>query len=525
MVRVLQRLMMFSDRSRSMAARLGHNARARRVGTVAGIVAVAVTGVILGVLLGGRVTADVGPFRAQFGVSPALTGGTQVAIPPLGALHLSTHSGPAHLSIRLDALDQQRTTALVTNPDALEKASGGAVEDLQRGLVRLAFQAAAVAVLGAMLLAAVLYRSMRRVATCGGVALALLAGTAVVSAATFRPQAIEEPRYEGLLVNAPAVVGDARRIAGRYEEYRLELQRLVGNVGKLYDTISTLPVYEPDGSTTRVLHISDMHLNPAAWSVVRTVVQQFNVQVVIDTGDITDWGSDPEDSYVDSIAALKVPYVFIRGNHDSANTQAAVARQPNAHVLDGTSVTLDGLTIAGIGDPRFTPDKSTPANEPGQGSGNQAVVNSGQALSNAMNEMRPPADIALVHDPVAATPLAGQCPVVLAGHLHKREVRRLGAGRPGQPFAADGRGLDGRRGAARPGKQGAAAAGPVGAVLRQAAHAAGLRRHPGRRHRPNRSKTRTPHSQSRRLPGGIPLPVPVPVAVAVSLPSIKEKLR
>jgi predicted phosphodiesterase len=246
-----------------------------------------------------------------------------------------------------------------------------------------------------------------------------------VSALTFRPQAIEEPRYEGLLVNAPAVVGDARRIAGRYAEYRVELQRLVGNVGKLYDTISTLPVYEPDGSTTRVLHISDMHLNPAAWSVVRTVVQQFNAQLVIDTGDITDWGSDPEDSYVNSIAALKVPYVFIRGNHDSANTEAAVARQPNARVLDGTAVTIDGLTIAGIGDPRFTPDKSTPANQPGQAT-DPVVVNSGQTLANSITEMRRPPDIALVHDPVAATPLAGECPLVLAGHLHKREVQRLG---------------------------------------------------------------------------------------------------
>nr|WP_277349602.1 metallophosphoesterase [Planosporangium thailandense] len=278
-----------------------------------------------------------------------------------------------------------------------------------------------------MVLTALLYRSVRRVAASGGLSLAILAGTAVVSVATFRPAAIEEPRYEGLLVNAPAVVGDARQIAGRYSAYRAELQRLVGNVGKLYDTISTLPVYEPDNSTIRVLHISDMHLNPAAWSVVRTVAQQFNVNLIIDTGDMTDWGSEPEASYVSSIASLKVPYVFVRGNHDSMNTQAAVARQPNAKVLDGGAVTIDGLTITGIGDPQFTPDKSSPNNAPGaaQDKGVQQEINAGQLLANSILEMQHAPDIALVHDPTAAMPLAGRVPLVLSGHLHQREVRRL----------------------------------------------------------------------------------------------------
>src|SRR4051794_9276931 len=425
MVRVLARVRKYPDRCWTALTTFGRRRTTRRIATVAGLLAVVVIGMVVGVLVAGRVTADVGPFRAQFAITPSFTGGTQVGIPPLGALHLDSHAGPAHLSIRLDTLDQQRTTALVTNPQALERASGDAIADLQQGLVRTGLRVGGVAVLGALLFGAVVYRSMRRVAMCGGVALGVLAATGAVTAITFRPQAIEEPRYEGLLVNAPAVVGDARKIAGQYAQYRDELQRLVQNVGKLYDAMSTLQVYEPDTTTTRVLHISDMHLNPAAWSVVRTVVQQFNIQMVVDTGDITDWGSEPEASYVDSIAALKVPYVYIPGNHDSPAPQAAVARQPNARVLDGTAVTIDGLEIAGIGDPRFTPDKSTPAN--GDDASAQTVINAGRSLSNAITEMDRIPDLALVHDPLSATPLGGQCPVVLAGHLHQRQVRRIGA--------------------------------------------------------------------------------------------------
>jgi predicted phosphodiesterase len=425
-VRRLDPVLRVVGRRTASGGRLARHRHTRRAGRLLGLLAVVATGMILGVLVAGRVSADVGPFRAQFAITPAVDGGTDVAIPPLGSLHLASHSGPAHLSVQLTALDQQRTKALVSHPDALAQASGSAVEDVRNGVIRLIFQVAGVSVLGAMLLAALLYRSTRRVAAAGGLSLAVLVGTALVSLGTFRPSAIEEPRYEGLLINAPAVVGDARSIAGRYEEYRLELQRLVGNVGKLYDTISTLPVYEPDGSTIRVLHISDMHLNPAAWSVVQTVVQQFNINVIIDTGDITDWGSEPEDSYVSSIAALKKPYVYIRGNHDSLRTQAAVARQPNAKVLDGGTVTINGLTIAGIGDPTFTPDKSSAANAPGSDNvATEAKLNSGELLANSILEMQRTPDVTLVHDPVAAQPLAGRVPLVLSGHTHKREVRRL----------------------------------------------------------------------------------------------------
>ncbi len=398
--------------------------RTRRVGRVLALLGVTAAGMVIGVLIAGRVSTDVGPFRAHFAITPALTGGTEVAIPPLGKLHLATHAGPAHLSIGLDILDQQRTKELVSSPTGLAKASGGALEDVQHGVLRLAYQVAGVSILGALALAAIVYRSTRRVAAAGGLSLVILAVTALVSLGTFRPAAIEEPRYEGLLVNAPAVVGDARRIAGRYEEYRTELQRLVQNVGRLYSTISTLPVYEPDSSTIRVLHISDMHLNPGAWSVVRTVAQQFNVNFIVDTGDINDWGSQAEASYMNSIAGLQKPYVFVRGNHDSESTAAAVARQPNAKVLDNSSVTIDGLTIVGIGDPRFTPDKAAPGNLPGADH-DQVEINAGQALVNSIVEMNRTPDIALVHEPAAAGPLAGYCPVVLAGHLHQREVRRL----------------------------------------------------------------------------------------------------
>lgn len=398
----------------------------RRIALGLSVLAVTLAGVIVGVLVGGRMHTDVGPFRAEMAITPSVSGGTTVRIPPLGALRLNSHVGPAHLSVQLSSLDRRRTEALINDPAGITRASQTAVEDVTSGIMRVGLRTIGVAVLSALALSALIFRNMRRVAWSGVLALVIAGGSLGIAALTLRPQSLEEPRYEGLLVNAPAVVGDARRIANDYSKYADQLQRLVGNVSKLYTTVSTLPVYEPAPGTTRVLHISDMHLNPAAWQLIRTVVEQFNIDAVIDTGDITDWGSEPEASFVGSIGLLKRPYIFIRGNHDSSVTAAAVGRQPNAIVLDNAITTVAGLTIAGIGDPRFTPDKVTsPA---GSGLSPQTadqLIGTGEKLAATVRGSAQPVNIALLHDSASAGPLSGICPLVLAGHIHQREVLQL----------------------------------------------------------------------------------------------------
>jgi predicted phosphodiesterase len=409
----------------------------RRTAVALTVLAVSLTGVVVGVLLGGRSAADVGPFRAQLSVTPALGGETEINIPPLGSLHLDSHDGPVHLQVRLGELDQGRTEALIDNPGGIATASQSAVSDVTAGIIRLALRTLGAAVAGALLLAALVFRRrVRRIAWSGAVALAVTAGAMGVAALTVRADAIEEPRYEGLLVNAPAVVGDAREIADNYGRYADQLQALIGNVGRIYSAVSSLPVYEPAPNTTRVLHISDMHLSPTAWPVVTTVVKQFNINLVVDTGDIVDWGSAAEASYADGIRRLGVPYVYIRGNHDSQATAEAVDRQPGTTVLDNTLATVGGLTIAGIGDPRFTPDKT---DEPAAGAAAPAdpadspEIRSGTELATTIRKSAGKVDIALVHDPAAAQPLAGSVPVVLAGHTHQRAVRVLGAEPGGAP--------------------------------------------------------------------------------------------
>src|SRR5262249_15369264 len=160
-------------------------------------------------------TQEIGPFQAQLTFAPSLRGDTSVEIPPLGSLDLDSHDGPIHLGIRLQNLDENRTRALASS-GKFDKVGHDAVDQLSHGVRRLASRPVGAAMRGAMLLPALVSRTRRETAIAGFTSLALFAVTGTTAVLTFRPDAIQEPHYTGLLTNAPAVLGDARRIATRY---------------------------------------------------------------------------------------------------------------------------------------------------------------------------------------------------------------------------------------------------------------------------------------------------------------------
>jgi predicted phosphodiesterase len=411
-----------------LAGRVRHSRWTRRVRIGAALAVVSIGGVVIGVMLFAQTHIEVGPFHAEMSISPSIRGGTEVNIPPLGSLHIDSHDGPIHLKVDLGSLDQARTEELIDDPTAISAAGQSAVDDVTGGVLRLGLRTMGAGLATALVLSALIFRKVRRVAWSGLIALVVTGGSLGLAWGTLRPESISEPRYEGLLVNAPAVVGDARRIADNYGRYADQLQQLVTNVSRIYTTVSNLPVYEPAANTTRILHISDLHLNPSSWGLIRTVVKQWDIDAVIDTGDIVDWGSTAEEQYVSNIGTIGVPYIYVRGNHDSTAIQAAVGRQKNAIVLDDAATTINGLTIAGIGDPQFTPDKTEMPDADGLAS--TPLLHAGDVLAQTIQKSPHKVGVALVHDPAMAPPLSGVVPLVLAGHLHKREVSMLPGPKP-----------------------------------------------------------------------------------------------
>lgn len=165
-----------------------------------------------------------------------------------------------------------------------------------------------------------------------------------------------------------------------------------------------------------MLHVSDIHLNAQAFDLMDLLIDQFDIDVVDDTGDITDWGTEPETRLFERIADVSVPYVWVRGNHDLAATQRAIAAQPNAVVLDGDAATVVGLRFWGVADTRYSPDKDQPTGTDEEGEQAEAAA-PGAAERLAAKE--PPAvDVVLVHDARMAAEIGGEVPLVLAGHTH-----------------------------------------------------------------------------------------------------------
>jgi predicted MPP superfamily phosphohydrolase len=407
-------------------------------------VVVALAGALIAVLLLGHIDAPIGPFDASLAFSPT-GGGAQVAVPPLGALTVDVYDGPLRLDIGLQRVDQQRAKALATDPVRLAGVVDQVSADLRSAVVRLAWTTAAVALGGAALSSWLVYRRRREPLLALGVTLAVLLGTAGLGAATWRPDALSQPTYTGLLVNANSLIGSAKDIVARFDAYRASLEDLVANVGTLYATISALPAPGGADDSVAFLHVSDLHLNPAGFDLMHQVADQFHVDAVLDTGDLTDWGSSTENRLIGSVGTLGVPYVFIRGNHDSEATGALVASEPNATVLDDSAVTVKGIEIVGARDPRFTPDKTT-----GDDSASaETLRQSGLALATFAGTLPKPPEIAMVHDPTTAAPLDGVVPLVLAGHTHKRKVSVLADGTrlmvEGSTGGAGLRGLQGEK--------------------------------------------------------------------------------
>ncbi|MGW3626289.1 metallophosphoesterase family protein [Streptomyces sp. NPDC000880] len=391
-----------------------------------GLAAVVLLGAWLGLLIVGSVRTPVGPMDTSMTLRPSLSGGTKINVSPLGALELDSHVAPIRLDVDVDQLDPARSQALVEHPERLSGLQDEVAHDVTAGTTELAVRSCVAVLSGATALGLAVYRRPRRALAAGGLALALLTASGISAYATWNPKSVLEPKFSGLLSSAPSVVGNARSIVTEFDVYQQELARLVTNVTKLYEATSTLPTYRPDPRTMRVLHVSDIHLNPASWHIIGSLVEQYGIDVIIDSGDTMDHGTAAENGFLDPISDLGAPYVWVRGNHDSGTTQAYLSRLKNVHVLDnGRAVTVAGLRIAGTGDPQFTPDRSVAAQ------GDPAERMAGIRLASALRDQTragTPVDIAIAHNPVAARETDGEVPLVLAGHVHHRETEVLGLG-------------------------------------------------------------------------------------------------
>ena len=365
----------------------------------------------------GSAPRDIGPLETTLGVVPSLSGGVTVGVPPLGRLRMSTHAGPLQVRAEVTGVRPGRARALIASRNPGQDIVQQVADDSQDAVAGAVARGGVVALLASAASCAVVFR--RRRAVLGGTAAvtAVLVVSAGIAGATLRTEALTEPTFEGLLAQAPTLVGRV----GDFDAYSQRVADLTGNVARVYGDLATLPG-APSGDSTRVLWVSDVHNNVGSFPVMRQLVRQFDVAAIVDTGDLVDLGSTFENRFLTSIGTFGVPYVYVRGNHDSRSvTQAFVAAQPDAVVLDdGSEVVVGGVRFMGTGDPLFTPNKQVAAQVARD---DELLARAGERLADAVEASQEPVHVALVHQPKMAEPLMGRVPLVLDGHTHKRASR------------------------------------------------------------------------------------------------------
>jgi predicted phosphodiesterase len=381
---------------------------------------------VLAVTLLARQEVTVGPARVRLEAGAALTGSSRLAAPPFGSVSARTHHGPLAFRATVDDVDVKRLGQLLEGSPGPAGPGGPRFAELEATLGPLEHQARRaatgflirIAVLGlAGGLAGVLLfrrRTRQRLLRCG---LGGLTATVVLlgpALATYDITAFREPRYDGALEYAPALIGDVRTGLDRLRTLREEMVRIGHNLDRAYAALAS-PVGEIDGNgTVRVLHISDIHLNPAGFDLAARLADQFDVAAVVDTGDMGTWGLATEPQVAANVGRFDVPYLFVKGNHDDEDMVAAVARNDNARVLDRTGTEVAGIRFFGVADPTFTPGKGWQVEE-----FEELKVERSVGVADAIDRQALRPDVLLVHDGRLAAYARGHVATVLDGHLHR----------------------------------------------------------------------------------------------------------
>lgn len=320
---------------------------------------------VIGPLLAGAIAAllvmpfvttsgRVGPATVAVRVRPSLASRTVVGVPPFGHLSFDSHRGPIEAEATVQEISVDAVQSLVTTNNSEHELQSSAEGDLTR-LIRGAVIHLAIVVVVAGAVVGGLIPGRRRRGVILGVAGAVLAtsGTLALLWSTYDVDALRHPRYEGALSRAPAIVAAVEREFGDLGGVRGRVKVLAGQIAQLSRAATTpLPAVNP--AEVRILHVSDVHLNPLGIEIANNLATTFNVAAVVDTGDLTSFGLPGEANIGSMLDTFPVRYYFVPGNHDSPANRAEIGAHPNVTILNGTAVDIEGVRILGYGDPGFT---------------------------------------------------------------------------------------------------------------------------------------------------------------------------
>jgi predicted MPP superfamily phosphohydrolase len=405
------------------------------------MILLAVIGMLTMVSLLSGFTTTLDAFEIEFGLMIFDRGYTQLELPPLGRVRARTHMPPlmmkaALVNVNLDQL--QVLLEKVDDPDYLDNLRQEARRKINIFFTRLLALAFLGGVTGPYIFGE---RNRKRLIIAGMIGIIILGSLLAVSYATFEPLAFMHPEFEGILKAAPWMFGLLEETLFKVKSLGEQLELIAVNMSELFAQVERLEALGTVQGELKVAHISDLHNNPAGMDLVGQVINTFGVDLVIDTGDITDFGTEIEAGLASPIEEFGIPYIFVPGNHDSPEVISRMKAIPNVHVLEVGMLELLGLRVAGIADPSSAGSGMVVAAD-------IVLDEYADRLTLLLDESDKQPHVVAIHHPRIAARFMERAGLVLTGHTHQLDIREFGGSvmiNAGTTGASGIRGLQARR--------------------------------------------------------------------------------
>ena len=188
--------------------------------------------------------------------------------------------------------------------------------------------------------------------------------------------------------------------------------------GEIKDKVASIAhqLRQPEEGETVALLVADRHDNIGMDPVALAIAEAAGVSTVLDAGDDTSSGASWEAFSIDSLMETFADYevVVAPGNHDNTGFVANRFKDKGAHVLAGEPIEVNGISILGVPDPRYsdyTPEKRD---------GEMTIEELGEQVADIACSNDEPISTLLVHDRnVGDIALEKGCiDAVFAGHDH-----------------------------------------------------------------------------------------------------------
>lgn len=343
----------------------------------------------------------------------AQKGSTTIHLPPIGVLKAYTHTAPITINIVLQNIDLDLIKAIIDRIHDKNELISLVQDGVLKAVKVLAIKTLALGLAGTVFSALIFRLKKRELINCLIISLLLVALILSWTFSSYDITAFDKPEYFGTLKAAPWLMDIWNKGMAQINELGQQLKNMSDGISMVFSRMDNLASTEE--SIVRVLHVSDIHNNPVAFDFMEQIIENFNVDFVIDTGDITDYGTILEDMVIKNLSKLPVEYIFVSGNHDSPNTVEMLTAVENVTILDGEMINVKGINILGFPDPR-----SATLNIDSSDQVDNLKLN--LTIRDKLRNLNENPDILAVHDPDATAGLAGLVPIILNGHVHKASL-------------------------------------------------------------------------------------------------------